>query len=73
MKKPITKLTAAAAVIIVAVLVISMPFTKSGVAWGALADKIESVKTVVYHMTADVKMQGISQKQVPSQKGIAYY
>ena len=55
MKNPVTKLASAAAIII-AVFVISMPFNKSGVAWGALAEKIESVKTVVHRITADVKM-----------------
>lgn len=72
MKNNITKF-AAAAVIIIAVFVISMPFSKSGVAWGALAEKIQGVQTVMFRITSDVKMQGIPQEQIPKTSGMNYY
>jgi len=73
MKRRISKLTAAAAVIIIAALIINFQFSTSGVAWGALAEKIENVQSVVYHLTANVKMQGIPQGQIPNNETIAYY
>ena len=73
MKRRISKLTAAAAVIIIAVLIINFQFSTSGVAWGALVEKIENVQSVVYHLTANVKMQGIPQGQIPNNETIAYY
>jgi len=73
MKSRITKLAAAAAVIIIAALIINFQFSTSGVAWGALVEKIENVQSVVYHLTANVKMQGIPQGQIPNNETIAYY
>jgi len=72
MKRRITKL-AAAAVIIIAVFTISLQLSTSGVAWGALVEKIESVESVVSHITANVKMQGLPQGQTPKTETIAYY
>jgi outer membrane lipoprotein-sorting protein len=72
MKRRITKL-AAAAVIIIAVFTISLQLSTSGVAWGALVEKIESVESVVSHLTANVKMQGLPQGQTPKTETIAYY
>jgi hypothetical protein len=71
MKSPVTKL-AAAAVIIIAALIINYQFSTSGVAWGALVEKIESVN-VVSRLTGNVKMQGIPQEQIPNNDTIAYY
>jgi len=73
MKSRITKLAVAAAVIIIAALVINFQFSTSGVAWGALVEKIENVQNVVYHLTANVKMQGIPQGQTPNTETIGYY
>ena len=72
MKSPVTKL-AAAAVIIIAVIVFNSQFSTSGVAWGALAEKIESVQSVIYHLNVDTKMQNVPQGQVPKTTGISYY
>jgi outer membrane lipoprotein-sorting protein len=72
MKRPITKL-AAAAVIIIAAFTINLQLSTSGVAWGALVEKIESVENVVFHSTVNVKMQGLPQGQTPKTTGIAYY
>ncbi|MHC4131102.1 MAG: hypothetical protein ACYSSP_07920 [Planctomycetota bacterium] len=76
MKSKITKLTAAA-VIIIAVLIGIKQFGGSidgaGVAWGALAEKIESFESVVFHLTANVKMQNLPQGQTPKTETIAYY
>jgi outer membrane lipoprotein-sorting protein len=71
MKSPVTKIAAAAAVIIIAVLTISQ-FGSSGVAWAALAEKIEGVESVC-RLTTNVKMQGLPQGQTPKTKTIAYY
>ena len=73
MKSPITKLAAAAVIIIIAALIINLQFSTSGVAWGALVEKIESIESVVYHLTTNVKMQGIPQEQTPKTTAIAYY
>jgi len=74
MKRRISKLAAAAAVIIIAALIINLQFiSTSGVAWGALAEKIESIESVIYHLTTNVKMQGIPQEQTPKTTAIAYY
>jgi len=73
MKSRITQLAAAAAVIIIAALMINLQFSTSGVAWGTLVEKIENVQNVVYHLTANVKMQGIPQGQIPNNETIAYY
>ena len=73
MKSRISKLAAAAAVIIIAALIINLQFSTSGVAWGALVEKIESIESVVYHLTTNVKMQGIPQEQTPKTTAIAYY
>ena len=72
MKSRITKL-AAAAVIIIATLIINLQFSTSGVAWGALVEKIENVQSVVFHLTANVKMQDLPQGQIPKTETIAYY
>ncbi len=73
MKSHITKL-ATAAVIVIAALVIYPQFSTSGVAWGALAEKIDAVKSVVYHLTVDAKMQGLTPEQISTKvTGIAYY
>jgi len=72
MKNRITKLAAAAAVIIAA-LIINLQFSTSGVAWGALVEKIESIESVVFRLTANVKMQGMPQGQIPKTETIAYY
>jgi hypothetical protein len=73
MKSRFTKLAAAAAVIIIAALIINFQFSTSGVAWGALVEKIESVESVVYRSTTNVKMQGMPQGQTPKTEAIAYY
>jgi hypothetical protein len=73
MKSRFTKLAAAAAVIILAALIINFQLSTSGVAWGALTEKIESVKSVVFHLTTNVKMQGMPQGQIPKTEAIAYY
>jgi len=73
MKSRFTKLAAAAAVIIIAALIINFQFSTSGVAWGALVEKIESVESVVYRLTTNVKMQGMPQGQTPKTEAIAYY
>jgi len=73
MKSRFTKLAAAAAVIIIAALIINFQFSTSGVAWGALVEKIESVENVVYRLTTNVKMQGMPQGQTPKTEAIAYY
>ena len=76
MKSKITKL-AAAAVIIIAVLVGINHFGGSvdmaTVAWGAMVEKIESVENVVFHSTGNVKMQGLPQGQTPKTTSIGYY
>lgn len=74
MKSKLTKL-AAAAVIIIAVFVINLQFNTSGVAWGALAEKIQSVQSVVYHLTGNVKMKtpNMPQEQAPKTTTVAYY
>jgi outer membrane lipoprotein-sorting protein len=72
MKSHLTKLTAAAAVIVIAALIITFQFSTSGVAWGALAEKIESVQSVVYRMTANVKMESLPQGQTTN-TSLAYY
>ena len=76
MKSRITKF-ATAAVIIIAVLVGINQFGGSvdiaGVAWGAMVEKIESVENVVFHLTANVKMQGLPQGQTPKTTSIGYY
>jgi outer membrane lipoprotein-sorting protein len=73
MKNRMTKWAAAAAVIIIAALIINFQFSTSGVAWGALVEKIESVESVVYRLTTNVKMQGMPQGQTPKTETIAYY
>ncbi len=72
MKSSITKL-AAAAVIIIAALIINYQFSTSDVAWGALVEKIERSETVVYHLTTNVVMQNMPQGQTPKTETIAYY
>lgn len=72
MKKPVTKLAAAAALII-GVFVISLQFNNSGVAWGALVERIEGVQSVVYHLTSNTSMKGMPQELVPKTYSIAYY
>jgi outer membrane lipoprotein-sorting protein len=72
MKNHLTKLAAAAAVIVIAALIITFQSSTSGVAWGALVEKIESIQSVVYHMTTNVKMEGMPQ-ELTSQTAIAYY
>jgi outer membrane lipoprotein-sorting protein len=74
MKTKIAKL-ATAAVIITAVLIGINSFfgTGTSVAWGALVEKIESIENVVFHLTANVKMQGMPQEQTPKTTTIAYY
>ena len=72
MKSRITKFVAAA-VIIIAAFTISLQLSTSGVAWGALVEKIESVESVVYHLTTNVKMQGLPQGQTTKSEAIAYY
>jgi hypothetical protein len=72
MKSRTSKL-AAAAVIIIAALIINYQFSTSGVAWGTLVEKIERSETVVSHLTANVKMQGMPQGQIPKTETIAYY
>jgi hypothetical protein len=74
MKSKLTKL-AAAAVIVIALLVISFPFNRSGVAWGALAVKIKSVQSVVYHLTGNAKMEmpNIPEEQAVKTTAVAYY
>jgi len=73
MKSRTIKLAAAAAVIIIVALIINFQFSTSGVAWGALVEKIESVESVVYRLTTNVKMQGMPQGQTPKTETIAYY
>jgi hypothetical protein len=73
MKNHLTKLAAAAAVIIIAALIINFQFSTSSVAWGALVEKVESVQSVVFRLTADVKMQELPQGQIPKTETIAYY
>lgn len=73
MKNHITKLTAAAAVIVIAALIITFQINTSGVAWGALAEKIGGVQNVVFRLTADTKMQGMPEGQIPKTSAIAYY
>ncbi|MHC4426332.1 MAG: hypothetical protein ACYSYV_09565 [Planctomycetota bacterium] len=72
MKSRTSKL-AAAAVIIIAALIINYQFSTSGVAWGALVEKIESVENVVCHLTTNVKMQSVPPGQTPETTAIAYY
>jgi len=73
MNSRISKLAAVAAVIIVAALLINFQSSTSGVAWGALVEKIGRIETVVYHLTANVKMEGLPQGQTPKTETIAYY
>jgi len=73
MKSRISKLAAAAAVIIIAALIINFQFSTSGVAWGALVEKVESVESVVYHLTTNLKMQELPQGQASKTTAIAYY
>jgi outer membrane lipoprotein-sorting protein len=72
MKSPATKI-AAAAVIIIAALIIIYQFNTSGVTWGSLAEKIERVETVVYHLSSNVKMQNMPQEQIPKTTTKAFY
>jgi outer membrane lipoprotein-sorting protein len=72
MKSPVTKIAAAAAIIITALIIIYQ-FNTSGVAWGSLAEKIERVETVVYHLSSNVKTQNMPQGQTPKTETIAYY
>jgi len=72
MKSRTSKLVAAA-VIIIAALIINYQFSTSGVAWGALVEKIERSETVVYHLTTNVVMQNMPQGQTPKTETIAYY
>jgi hypothetical protein len=76
MQSKMTKF-AAAAVIIIGVLIGINQFGGSvdmaGVAWGAMVEKIESVENVVFHLTANVKMQGLPPGQIPKTTAIGYY
>ena len=72
MKSPVTKIAAAAAIIITALIIIYQ-FNTSGVAWGSLAEKIERVETVVYHLSSNVKMLNMPPEQIPKTTAIAYY
>jgi len=54
MKSPITKLAAAAAIII-AVLIGIQQIDGSGVAWAELVEHVEQIKTVMYQMKATMK------------------
>jgi len=71
-ESPISKL-AAAAVIIIVVLIINFKFNTSGVAWGTLVEKIESVDSVVCHMTSNGKMKSQPQEQTIKAEFISYY
>jgi hypothetical protein len=73
MKSNITKF-AAAAVIVAAALVIYSQFGTSGVTWGALAQKIDGVKSVVYDLTTNAKIQGLTPAPVSTTiTGKSYY
>jgi outer membrane lipoprotein-sorting protein len=75
MKTRIIKIAAAAVIIIAVILglnIIGGP-DMAGVAWGAMVEKIESVENVVFHLTANVKMQGLPQGQTPKTTSIGYY
>ena len=71
-KSPVSKL-AAAAVIIIAVLIINFKFNTSGVAWGVLVEKIESVDSVVCHTTSNSKMKSQPQGQTIKMEFVSYY
>lgn len=72
MKSTITKFSAAAVVVITA-LVIYSQFSTSGVAWGALAEKIDGVKSVVYDLTTTVNVQDSHQEKTSITKAKTYY
>ena len=75
MKSRITKMAAAAVIIIAVILGLNMIGVQdtTGVAWGAVAKNVESVQNVVSHITTDVKMQSLPPGQTPRTTAIGYY
>jgi outer membrane lipoprotein-sorting protein len=75
MKSRITKMAAAAVIIMAVILGLNMIGVQNtaGVAWGAVVKNVESVKNVVSHLTTDVKMQGLPPGQTPKTTAIGYY
>jgi hypothetical protein len=65
MKSQITKLAAAAAIVVAVLIGLNIfPTGKSGVAWADLVEHVEQIKTVMYRMTATMKgLPGLPQEQ----------
>lgn len=75
MKSKMTKMAAAAVIIIAAIFGLNIIGVQNtaGVAWGAVVKNVESVKNVVSHLTTDIKMQGLPPGQTPKTTAIGYY
>jgi hypothetical protein len=73
MKSSIISKLAVAAMVVIAVVAGIHYFGATGVAWGQLVEKIESVESVVYRLTTKVKMEGMPEGQTPKTETIAYY
>lgn len=59
MKSRITRLAAAAVIVLAAILALNYFDETSGVAWAEVVQRLENIKTVSYKITADIKgMQG---------------
>jgi hypothetical protein len=72
MKSTIAKFYAAAVVVITALIIYSQ-FNTSGVAWGALVEKIDGIKNVVYDLKTTVNVQDPPQGQTSITKAKTYY
>ncbi|MCF7974959.1 MAG: hypothetical protein K9N55_14165 [Phycisphaerae bacterium] len=55
MKSRITKVAAAAAIVFAALLSLNFFDRTSGIAWASVAQRLETIKTVAYSITADIK------------------
>ena len=55
MKSRISKLAAAAVIIFAAFLALNLFRKTSGIVWAEVAERLQAIKTVVYHINADMK------------------
>ncbi|MHC4618329.1 MAG: hypothetical protein ACYTEQ_11320, partial [Planctomycetota bacterium] len=76
MKSKITKLAAAAIIIVAAVVAINyfgVPVDGTSVAWGELVEHVEQIKTVVYRMKMSMKgMPGQPEEETMELEGEIY-
>jgi hypothetical protein len=71
MKSRIISKLAVAAMVVIAVVVGIHYFGATGVAWGQLVEKIESVESVVYHLTTNAVYKFIYLQVFSSSKGLS--